>query len=361
MGRYENIIFIGLLIFPLIAFLITIPYIVYNYHKYGSISVIRTIIIYSFVLYLLCAYFLVILPLPTFTEVRALTFPRMQLIPFNFINDFINKSGFVWNNTGTYLMALKSNAFIQPVFNIILTIPFGIYLHYYFKCNILKTIIYSFLLSLFFELTQLSGLYFIYPRSYRLFDVDDLFCNTLGGFVGYYIGNLFNKILPSREEIDASSYEKSKNISGLRRIISLMLDYFIFTILCLIIYLIPVLNILKDNIYIYIIISFIYYTFIPYLFNNATLGERIVNLKLVSSNNKQYFVFMSLFIKNIFISIIPIVIVFNYFNPTNYSFILFLGYLLFSVVSFFKILFNKELFIDNKFKTHLISTLKIND
>ena len=33
--------------------------------------------------------------------------------------------------------------------------------------------IFSFLLSLFFEVTQLTGLYFLYPGSYRLFDVDD--------------------------------------------------------------------------------------------------------------------------------------------------------------------------------------------
>ena len=31
-----------------------------------------------------------------------------------------------------------------------------------------------------FELTQLSGLYFIYPRSYRLADVNDLINNTVG-------------------------------------------------------------------------------------------------------------------------------------------------------------------------------------
>lgn len=42
-----------------------------------------------------------------------------------------------------------------------------------------------------FELTQLSGLYFIYPRSYRLADVNDLINNTVGGIVGYWLTPLF--------------------------------------------------------------------------------------------------------------------------------------------------------------------------
>ena len=58
-----------------------------------------------------------------------------------------------------------------------MTMPFGVYLRYYFCYHWRKTLQLSFLLSLFFELTQLSGLYFVYPGSYRLFDVDDLIVN----------------------------------------------------------------------------------------------------------------------------------------------------------------------------------------
>ncbi len=43
-------------------------------------------------------------------------------------------------------------AFGVPLF--LLVLPFGVYLRYYFKCSFLKTVLASFLLSLFFELTQ---------------------------------------------------------------------------------------------------------------------------------------------------------------------------------------------------------------
>jgi len=50
--------------FPVIAFLFTLPYMFLNYRKYGSVLIFRSIIWFSFILYLQCAYYLVILPLP---------------------------------------------------------------------------------------------------------------------------------------------------------------------------------------------------------------------------------------------------------------------------------------------------------
>ena len=87
-----------------------------------------------------------------------------------------------------------------------MTVPFGIYMRYYFQCDLRKTIMLSFVLSLFFELTQLSGLYFIYPGSYRLFDVDDLLLNTLGGLVGYALAGPIARMLPSREALLAAAH-----------------------------------------------------------------------------------------------------------------------------------------------------------
>ena len=66
-------------------------------------------------------------------------------------------------------------------FNVLMLIPFGMYLRYYFKCGFKKTILLTALFSFFLELTQLSGLYFLYPGPYRLADVDDIIQNTTGG------------------------------------------------------------------------------------------------------------------------------------------------------------------------------------
>ena len=75
----------------------------------------------------------------------------------------------------------QSMSLWQLLLNILLTLPFGVYLHYYFKQSLPRTVLFSFLLSLFYEGSQLSALFGIYPGPYRLADVEDLICNTLGG------------------------------------------------------------------------------------------------------------------------------------------------------------------------------------
>lgn len=91
--------------------------------------------IYSFIFYLLTVYFMVILPLPSQSSVAALTTPTMNLHPFEFVRQFMKYSPFVLTDPGTYKGALISASFIQPAFNLLLTLPFGVYLRYYFKRN----------------------------------------------------------------------------------------------------------------------------------------------------------------------------------------------------------------------------------
>jgi len=138
----------ALAIFPLLAALFTIPYMIRQYHKYGSIPVLRVLIVYSFILYITSAYFLIILPLPTIESVKNMTSPTMQLIPFQFVIDFINQTSLVVTDPSTYLEALKEPWLYQVVYNVLLLVPFGIYLRYYFKCNKKQVIIFSFLLIL---------------------------------------------------------------------------------------------------------------------------------------------------------------------------------------------------------------------
>ena len=61
---------------------------------------------------------------------------------------------------------------------------------------------------MFLELTQLSGLYGIYPRPYRLFDTSDLINNSLGTLVGFWLTPALVFFLPSRERLDAIAYRK---------------------------------------------------------------------------------------------------------------------------------------------------------
>ncbi len=222
MGYIEKII-TGLLVFPFIAVLLSLPYAISQYHEYGSVSKFRTLIIYSFILYMLIAYFQIILPLPELEATAGnLWQDHLNLIPFRQIWLYWHDKPFSGAQFEVYL---HSFSFWQLLFNILLTVPFGVYLHYYFKQDLKHTILYSFLLSLFYELTQLTALYGIYPGPYRLADVEDLICNTFGGVIGYQIAYVFALVLPKREEIDAHCRAAGTRVTGMRRFWAALFDY----------------------------------------------------------------------------------------------------------------------------------------
>lgn len=353
----------ALLLFPLIAFLFTIPFILMQYHKYGAIHFFRALIIYTFILYLLTVYFLVIMPLPTFEEALKNTGPYFNFQLFSFVGDFFRETSLVWSDASTYIKALTEPCFYVVIFNIFMLVPFGMYLRYYFKCSLCKTIFYSFLLSLFFEVTQATGLYFIYPNPYRLFDVDDLFLNTLGGMLGYFIMGIFLKLLPSREMIDEEALEKGKEVSGLRRITVFMLDlslYFVFSLIG---------TIFVRHFFVY---NFgVYFIIWPILFRQQTMGMKFLNVRMVYKKWSELNIILRSLFLGFFYFILPIwimigigagisVLHIQVLAPYCYlgGLILILMVYLINVIM---ILINKKIYYDKLFGFSFVSTILEND
>ncbi len=365
MQNYIIPIGFAFLTFPFIAFLITIPYMIFIYRKYGSISPLRTLIVYSFILYLISAYYLVILPLPEISEVAKLTTPKVQLMPFNFISDIMANSSLVLTDIHTYLPALKESYIYNVLFNILLFIPLGIYLKYYFRCDYKKTLLISFLVSLFFELTQLTGLYFIYPRPYRLFDVDDLIMNSLGGSIGYLLTPIVSLILPSREKIDNKSYIRGKKVGYLRRFIALFIDFIIINIFNVL------LNVFirQEHIMSYMVIIVLYFIVSSLVTKGYTIGKYIVKIRIVDKEGNppkfhQYIIrylslYLILFIPNYCFYILS-------YNSNIILLILFINlgiiYTVFMISMSFRVFFSKkELFYEKLSNTKHISTIEIED
>jgi len=87
--NYLEIIKYATLAFPIVALLFSLPFVLHEYHKLGAVSFYKSVVVYLFIYYLICAYFLVILPLPKISEVAKLTTRRTQLVPFQFLFDFL--------------------------------------------------------------------------------------------------------------------------------------------------------------------------------------------------------------------------------------------------------------------------------
>lgn len=282
MTKYKIAILASIFIYPVLAFVFTIPYMIYQYRKYGSINKLRTVIIYSFIFYLLSCFFLIILPLPNRNSIaRTSRFTRLNLRPFETVRRFFTDSGFSLHDRSTWRAALRTEAFEVPFFNIIMFIPLGIYLRYYFEQDFFDTVLIALLLSAFFELTQFTGLYFIYPTSYRICDVDDLIQNTSGGIIGYMICPLFAAILPTREEMDAKSYRIGQRVSTMRRAVAMAIDMGIcFTITTFI------RHHFQLDLPIGTIISIIYFVVLTVTFSGQTIGSRILNFCAVNKPSK---------------------------------------------------------------------------
>ena len=200
----------------------------------------------------------------------------MNLQPFKFVLDFMKESPLRILDKTTYVRALKHGTFYVPAFNVLMLIPFGIYLRYYFKCSLKKTIALTALLSLIFELIQLSGVFFIYSGPQRLCDIDDIIQNTLGGIIGYYIGGIASLILPKREKLDEAALKKGKEVPGLRRILAFLIDIFIINIVNAILKVILPFS--------FVIIFILYFTIIP-IWKGNTIGSKILKFHFEIENN----------------------------------------------------------------------------
>ena len=220
----------AIIAFPIILIALFIPFLFLQYRRYGAVTFWHTVMTFSFVFYFTTAFFLVILPLPTeatLEHLQAIGAPTRNLDPLQVVRTFFQDNPYF--HGGGLKAGLLDPSFTQAAFNVLLTVPFGMYLHFYFKRGFFTTLILTFMLTLFYETTQYTGLYHIYWRPYRLFDVDDLILNTTGGLIGWVFAPLLGILLPSRDRMDERARSLGHRVTLVRRLLSFGLDFVIAT------------------------------------------------------------------------------------------------------------------------------------
>ncbi|EOL45852.1 VanZ family protein [Enterococcus caccae] len=383
MSAYAAPIKTALIVFPFLAFAISFILVIREYRKYGTFLFRRALILYSFVFYLLCAYFLVILPLPPRAEVAQYTSQILELRPFYFVSRFLQDTVLTIHDPSTFMPALRQGVVLEPVFNVLLLVPFGVYLRYYYKFSLKKVVLASFLLSFFFEVTQLSGLYFIYPRPYRLADVNDLINNTLGGIVGYTITPMLTFLFPTRDELDEVAYKKGQSVSLFRRFVAFLIDWFVISIVqimgMLLLNLIPEYKQwfigttgLEERLWFFAMV-FLVFMLLPKLTNGETLGKKVVRIRVVEEGREKIR-FRALVIRYGYLYIVYGLISLYMTNSadllnSNNRMLQLVSFMLFLFCSFLFVLFfinvlyvlvrkNRRLFYEKASRTYTISTIK---
>jgi hypothetical protein len=177
-----------------------------------------------------------------------------------------------------------------------------------------KVLLISFLTSLFFEISQLSALFGIYPCPYRLFEIDDLITNTSGAMLGFLIFK-YLRFLP---DITAGKQKKIKIVNKTQIFLIHIFDFLIFSFLVnLSTDIFHNLSFLHD-ILLLITIFLIYFVLIPNTNFKTTLVGKLFSLTLKKEGKKvglkTHFIFYGILI------LFPVIVseVTNYLVATSY-------------------------------------------
>lgn len=135
-------------------------------------------------------------------------------------------------------------------------------------------------MSLFFELTQVTALYGIYPRPYRLFDMSDLIGNTTGTLIGFWVTPLLVFFLPTKAKMDEIAYKRGEKISILRRSLAFLLDWAVVGIG------------LGASLFLGAVVPFwlcglIYFVLVPILTKGYTIGSYLCSFKIIDKNGEK--------------------------------------------------------------------------
>lgn len=271
---YVHSISMAFFSFPAAAALFTLPFLLTQYRRHGYIHKYRALMLYLLLLYLMNAVYLVLLPLPSsiHNEPPA-SGTYVQWIPFHFIWDVAIETTVRPDAPATYWRLLQEHAFLQAAFNVLLTAPLGIFLRLYFRRSWFACLLLSLCLSLLFEITQVTGIYGIYDYPYRLFDVDDLITNTVGGMLGFLSAAWLRKILPRFDRLDDKVDLAAKRVSYTRRAVALLCDWSIALPLWVALY------VLHVPLSYWSMIAF-YFILLPLATNGRTFGKWLVRIKL---------------------------------------------------------------------------------
>jgi glycopeptide antibiotics resistance protein len=186
----------ALSVFPIIVLVVILPIAVLSYRRRGRAGGWTAVVVYGFLFYLVAAALQTIIPLPRDPDRYCTTHTYAsspQLRPFYFVEVVRQRARGDWS----FLGMLHNPALWSTVLNAFLLLPLGFFLRYLFRTRLLAATAMGFGVSLLFELTQLTGLWFVYPCAYRLFSVDDLILNTAGAALGWLLAGPLIRILPA--------------------------------------------------------------------------------------------------------------------------------------------------------------------
>ena len=172
----------ALVLGSVVAVLLFIPVAAVQYRRDGRLGAGDLMVLVGAAVYGVSLWTYTLLPLPDVGD-YACQQAQTQVMAFaDDIRRAAERGGYA--GLGTPSELLRNQAFLQVVLNVVLFLPFGVFVRLITHRGLVVATVLGFAVSLLIEVTQLTGVWGVYPCAYRLFDVDDLLTNTLGAFLG---------------------------------------------------------------------------------------------------------------------------------------------------------------------------------
>lgn len=147
-----------------------VPVVAVRYRRAGRLRPVDLVLLLMIAVYAVALWTYTLVPLPS----GQYTCAGVNLRPFAVIDDIRARGGSL----------LRNRALLQAGFNVVLFMPLGFFLRVVWRRGVVIATLVGFATTLAIELTQLTGLWGLYPCAFRVFDVDDLILNTAGALLG---------------------------------------------------------------------------------------------------------------------------------------------------------------------------------
>ncbi|MFC9561834.1 VanZ family protein [Agromyces sp. NPDC056965] len=203
---------IAILFGSMVLVVVFVPLVALSYRRRGGFSALRMTGWVALLFYVMGLWAYTLLPLPDGDDFRC---AGVVLDPLESVRDVIRLQA----EHGGSLLA---NAAVQQIaFNVLLFVPLGVFARALFDRGIAVAVAAGALVSLAIELTQLTGVWGVFPCAYRLFDTGDLAANTIGAALGSLLAfPAFRR----RRRTAASGAAPARPVTSGRRLLAMLVD-----------------------------------------------------------------------------------------------------------------------------------------
>jgi hypothetical protein len=196
-----------------VGVLLFLPFVALSYRRRGGFGFGRFVLWGSALVYVMAVWTYTLLPLPDPDAIRCAGVNIDVTAIADEIRGAVARRGSA---------AAGDPAMLQVLLNVLLFVPLGFFVRVLGGRGVGTALLVGVALSGFVELTQLSGVWGLYPCAYRVFDVDDLLTNTLGAV----LGSVLALAVPARHRGSPrlADADRPRPVTGGRRLLGMVCD-----------------------------------------------------------------------------------------------------------------------------------------